>query len=752
MNELKRMLLESKLYSRVTGGAKSVEIMVDSLEEGMEQASAQLGCEVFDLEYEILEEGSEGVFGVGKKPAKILFTYAPQKKAGVGSYGDIEEEFNFTEQTDGGNVLEAKDKDGEAIVRVTRDGIMLTVTPPKGKGKALKDPLVVQQQLLDKEVFEYDADKVNKAVEAASGEPVKIADWMPNVMNDGKVTLDVSGDEMRAFVTVVPPVKSGREVDARDIFDLLQNNSVTSGINEDAVHDMVRRKVFNRPFLVAEGTPAQNGTNARIEYSVDVEKKKIPRAGEDDAVDFKDLHLIENVQVGQVLAEKIPATEGVPGKTIRSGWLDAKDGHDIDLSAIVGTNTELSSDGMKVVSKINGQVLQKAGKICVEEVYEVKGDVGPHTGNITFLGTVVVTGSVLDNYRIDASGNIDIKGSVGKCILEAKGDIYIKLGVNGHLETKDRDGEVNMRVTQEGIMLRVLPARGKGKPLTDTYSVEQMLRNREVENYDIELISKIVKGATGEYIKIAHAPGEEETEGSLEIGAVMESDKKEVEETTLKAGNDIVAKFIQYAHVECERDVVVTEAIMSSYVNAGRRVILVGKKAAIVGGRIRALNEVNGKTLGTSSGTKTLIEVGMAPADRQALEELELEKAMIEEDMPVLKGRISEGEKITNADEERKSALERDKERLEKMLVRQKEIAKQIEEISASLITQNVEATISAAKMICPGVVPVIKTATMEGDGSVRDNFKAVTLYADGDIIQIDQYRGAPQQVKRAAL
>ena len=54
------------------------------------------------------------------------------------------------------------------------------------------------------------------------------------------------------------------------------------------------------------------------------------------------------------------------------------------------------------------------------------------TGNITFLGTVIVKGNVEDGFDVHASGNIEVHGSVGSSKLESdNGDIVVSQGIMG---------------------------------------------------------------------------------------------------------------------------------------------------------------------------------------------------------------------------------------------------------------------------------------------------------------------------------
>jgi uncharacterized protein len=82
------------------------------------------------------------------------------------------------------------------------------------------------------------------------------------------------------------------------------------------------------------------------------------------------------------------------------------------------------------LASVNGQVILVGDKINVEPILEVEG-VNIKTGNVTFLGTVVVKGNVEDGFDVKASGNIEVYGTVGKSQLEAEGDVIVSQGIFG---------------------------------------------------------------------------------------------------------------------------------------------------------------------------------------------------------------------------------------------------------------------------------------------------------------------------------
>ena len=80
----------------------------------------------------------------------------------------------------------------------------------------------------------------------------------------------------------------------------------------------------------------------------------------------------------------------------------------------------------------------------------------------------------------------------------------------------------------------------------------------------------------------------------------------------LKAGGNIVVKFMENVHAQAQ-GYVSAETILHSHVSAGTDVTVTGRKGFIAGGRVCATHSINVKTLGSSMGADTIVEVGVDP-------------------------------------------------------------------------------------------------------------------------------------------
>ena len=109
-----------------------------------------------------------------------------------------------------------------------------------------------------------------------------------------------------------------------------------------------------------------------------------------------------------------------------------------------------------------------------------------------------------------------------------------------------------------------------------------------------------------------------EAEGSIDIsGGIIGYNKGYV-----KAGHNVKSTFVQDGNVIAGADVNVSQSIMHSNVRAGQNVFCNGTKGLIVGGSIQAGERVVARTVGNSTSTTTVIEVGVLPELRNELGEL----------------------------------------------------------------------------------------------------------------------------------
>ena len=413
----KRLELDKELHM--------VEVHADTIDEALQDASVQLDTKVSTLQYEIMEKGSDGFLGMGKKPWKLRIYQDPstiKRKQKLASDGlMIDDTGEETELI--------KDRDGLFYVHHFSSDIMLKVIPPIGKGLPVeyKD---VMQEINRPDTLEVDESLIKKYVKQGTDNGYAIVGAYKHVSaGDVLISVECTKDEMKASIIVTPPAMSGAEASPESIKRALSAQGVIEQCYDEAkINEFVDNPVYNIPFEVASAILPVDGKDAYILYNFETDVRRLKaKVSETGQINYKELNQIQNVIADQPLATKMQPERGKGGKTIFGRYLEAKNGKDIQVT--LGENVHFDRDGVTIKASIDGEVMLVNGKITVEPIKYLDA-VNVKTGDIKFVGTVVIKGNVEEGYKVEAT-NIEINGIVDKSILEATGNIIVRQGIFG---------------------------------------------------------------------------------------------------------------------------------------------------------------------------------------------------------------------------------------------------------------------------------------------------------------------------------
>lgn len=264
-----------------------------------------------------------------------------------------------------------------------------------------------------------------------SGEPTLVG-VLSTEPPPGAIEVRVEKDGSAAEVVLQRPVLGGAYQTEEDVKKTLLEAGVVHGIQEETIRDAIQRReyVFGSPLKVAFATPTRHGADAQITLLKVADKERAPTEGEYGRVDLRNLGVVNAVSAGEILAEKTPAEEGVPGMTVKGTPIGAKNGKDKSLPS--GSGTTISSDGLALTAAIDGHLTVVNGRITVLPVFHVTGDVDYGVGNIDFRGDVLIEGSVRDGFKIEASGTVTVKGMIEGAEIRAGQDVEIVGGIQGN--------------------------------------------------------------------------------------------------------------------------------------------------------------------------------------------------------------------------------------------------------------------------------------------------------------------------------
>jgi uncharacterized protein (DUF342 family) len=197
--------------------------------------------------------------------------------------------------------------------------------------------------------------------------------------------------------------------------------------------------------------------------------------------------------------------------------------------------------------------------------------------------------------------------------------------------------------------------------------------------------------------------------------------------------------------------VVVSDGIINSQVDAYKRIVCQGKRAHIVGGRLRASEEINAKILGSpTSGTETICEVGIDPKSKVQLESLAASRETMEKQLEEIQRNL---QTLLNIKKQRKF-LPEDKEAsmrelMDKRQLLSGDLRKAVEEmtkIQEFLNTIKVRGKVSASAKVYPGVKIIIRDAVND----VRTEYRAVTFILEDNLVRVTRYEEPDEEAKRS--
>jgi uncharacterized protein (DUF342 family) len=343
-------------------------------------------------------------------------------------------------------------------------------------------------------------------------------------------------------MTITAPPAGGSPVLLVEAHQALAARNVVWGMIPGAVEALVEAAAAlgegeSVTAVVARGVAPQPGRDA----SVWIDDRLTlpggtPTIKDDGSVDFFSLGLVRNVSEGTVLIKKEPPTKGVTGMGVTGAQIPAPDGKDYPFKP--GKGVRVTPDGLSLVAEVAGHaVMARDNTVFVSPIFEIMGDVDTAVGNIDFVGTVVVRGSIHSGFSVRAGQNVEVWGGIEGAVVEAGGDIIVRYGIQG---------------------------AGRGR---------------------------------------------------------------------IVAGGKIQCKFLENADVRCRRDLLVVDGILHSRVRSGGKVQVVGRRGAIMGGQVKAAEEISTRFLGTPQSTLTEVEVGVAPEIRDEYETCRKELAEAQENM-----------------------------------------------------------------------------------------------------------------------
>ncbi|WP_217595943.1 FapA family protein [Cohnella sp. GbtcB17] len=241
----------------------------------------------------------------------------------------------------------------------------------------------------------------------------------------------ISEDRMTASL-MIKPIEDAKGATVLQLEALLASAGVRYGIRQELLAQIAEnpQAYFYTDNVVAVGLQPTPGVNGYVKVLFEDQERKRPAEREDGSVDYREMRQLANVKTGQLIATRVPPLPGTAGTTVTGETVAPKEGKEANFK--VGKNVVVNPDKTAMYAAMDGLVTwTDKEKLNVFPVFEINGDVDYHTGNIDFVGTVVIRGNVLTGFRVRASGDIRVTGGVEGAEMESDGSIEISGGIIG---------------------------------------------------------------------------------------------------------------------------------------------------------------------------------------------------------------------------------------------------------------------------------------------------------------------------------
>lgn len=260
----------------------------------------------------------------------------------------------------------------------------------------------------------------------AGGEAAWTGD-APAAARDAVMEVAIPKDRLTAELVITAPAGKGAAISYDEAMTALAQRGVAYGLNEALVRKAVDEGLArDARMIVARGIRPVPGIESGWEV---VCRNAAPEgSATEERVDFREIAAQRSVAAGDLLARRTPPVPGVEGFDVFGNLIPPP----APAKARVlraGPGTALRDDGIRAT--IAGEACVKDDRVSVAPVRHVEGDVDFSTGNIDFPGSVFIAGTILDGFFVRADGDIEVGGSIGAALVQARGAIRVWSGIAG---------------------------------------------------------------------------------------------------------------------------------------------------------------------------------------------------------------------------------------------------------------------------------------------------------------------------------
>lgn len=492
--------------------SRSIVLKGKTVNEAIEKGLVVLGTTRNNVDIEIIEQESQGLLGLRKKPAVVkLIERAPLKEiTSEAINGAINEAdlFNIIEK-DVTNIELKRDLldrstieeklEGKAWVKddqiFCKDSLTQypTITPTAGialykNGERVRDTTIIMESDLINIDIEDEVKETKWEIKVDSNKLIATLNVQPGYKKVRKLNDHKPANHIKLAIneSVIP----NNTLALEDVLEKLLELNVVHSINYNEIQnacDSIEKGIYE----IAKGSEPQLGKNGWLEYNIDLDRElPEPKERPDGSIDYREIKHIPSVDKGQIICVIHSSIPGKPGVTVTGQTIPPKASYDLIISN--GKGVDLIKDGTELVATASGrpQIEQRGTlvKCAVLPKLFHPQDVDLSSGNLHFIGDIEVAGSVNEKMKVEAAGDVLIQGNVNMASVIAGNSIFINRNIIGSELTA---GMSNMIIAETSQLMGEIA----GSIKTITNAIEQLYSSPAFKTSDFTKIglSSLIK-------------------------------------------------------------------------------------------------------------------------------------------------------------------------------------------------------------------------------------------------------------------
>lgn len=608
-----------------------------NLESCLEQSSKELHISKDKLVYKIINDKSS----LFKKTFNII-VYV-EAESDINTYDNKVEEDSHSDENHSFKDGELNSAPKPGTVKVENGEIF--VVDPINKGKK---PMIVKGEGVNLIV---DGKDVGSKTYVTSQSEIEVQ--LDNSKANRELNINVSEDKMECYISIaylperiyaIEDVKEDNSITLnakvvkeeypplyteQEIIGVLKGKGITYGYCIENIKQCLSLKGAEN-LLVAKGKPMIPSKDDEIE--VYFKKGNIHEFQLDDSgnVDFMSIGNISSVKKGDILCRRISGIDGEVGKNIFGQAASPKRRKIKDIIPKEGCELK---DKDTIIASIDGKPDVKGTSFSVHNVHKVMGDVDIKTGNIHFIGDVIVYGDVKEGMNIEAGNSIYVNSNVFRGVLKASSDINIKGSVisssikagSNYVELvkyidnlenladnlksitsiveQIKNNKNSMQNIPDNLLIKnIVDSKYRGLKSIINETIKYMTDFQDTQNKVYRLINDKLSDVYFSNIKVYK-----------EISLIEEVIREKIDTMKELEGNmcNITLGYAQDSNIEGSGDIIIVgKGAYKSYITAMNNLYFVGAETMTTrGGILRAKNEINVKTVGSPTGVSTVLAV-----------------------------------------------------------------------------------------------------------------------------------------------